>query len=1227
LGEQAKCQINKNLGEQAKCQINKNLGEQAKRPIDKKPQIPEAFLASILSLLQHCPLLMEDAVKKLPLCCLLAALLLGCQSKDQASSSPPPAPADTATGTETTTAATPEATDSPVDTTTAGWTGKLDYLASASSQANVSILIPGQSGFVPLNVGDPIPNGATVRTSSATQAGIALDGDGVIILDKSSELVLLDKARSARLDKGQANFDLPPGQPVHARITLPTGEVELLGTKVNCTATEALSKVLVSRGAVEVRTQAGPLRAGPGDEVQLPKGEEARVGAVVELGEATRWLELPEDVVVIQRGMGSLTARRPGSDANEHALRKASQKVSVSIHGALAYTEVTEVFANDTSHQLEGIYRFPIPSDANISRLALLVDGELIEGAFVENERAERIWQGLINVRKDPALLKWQHGNQFELRIFPIEAHSSRQVTLGYLQTLPLLGNDRLYAYALPFDKAAKAVVDRFEFNAQLSDYDTSRSVQPQGYDALAMHSGKTTKVSFDADHFQANGDLRLLIPSQRNDAPQVLAFKDSQHPDEDAWAMISLSPSIPRQSSAQHRDLMLILDNSYRRQGETMALQRRFLSHFVKEMDEDDRLMVLHCNQQCAPLGPNTFQPPSPELLSELDLAYEQLQAQGGSHLLESIRVAKAIFDARQSSENAARLVFVTDGIASLGELEPATIKNATQQSLDGAGLRLSLVDLGGDSDTLNLRALAEGGNGRVFSLDPERSMSANVLNILGAQYAHELNGFELSTGPELSQVYSSVQGTLMDGEEVLILARVGTQTSSHVTLRGQLDQQPFEQRFELQLQPSSERELAFIPKLWAKARIDALELSDEKDARAELIALSTRYGVLSRHTSLLALESKQMMRDYGLRTGELDTAYEAPSPDESEPEADHNLPLAGAAPQKAASAPKAKADKQFDYPAEFSDRGGYAMGKPKDQPDTKRARGKAYGPRVSIKAAAQASAERQEKRIERSKTAHEAEPLSVEKRKSYIRTLASAGRLDEAQKVTQGWLELDPLDPEALVLAAENQARLGHVALAQQALDNAMDTAPRAKWLRERLLFAAQSRKQGALACAHQLALDSILGKTDSAKQCPLLSELEAWGIQANTKEESAPAEKQGKHAFTATLSWSGDAQLDLFMVLPNERVLSWLGGSSKLAATDVDAPDREQISLKTLPPGTSNIEVVRVDDGTQPIKGELRIEADKKSKTFSFEIVKGSIRIAEIDKVEYGYRPGWR
>src|SRR5262249_28346332 len=125
-----------------------------------------------------------------------------------------------------------------------------------------------------------------------------------------------------------------------------------------------------------------------------------------------------------------------------------------------------------------------------------------------------------------------------------------------------------------------------------------------------------------------------------------------------------------------------------------------------------------------------------------------------------------------------------------------------------------------------------------------------------------------ELPAG--LTDAAPSVLPTLRAGEEVLIAARMAPDpagiVAGEVILRGRVAGQPFEQRYPLRLAVSSAAGNGFVPRLWASLAIADLERAGTAPDRARLVALSQGYGVMSRETSLLVLESQAMFDAFGV-------------------------------------------------------------------------------------------------------------------------------------------------------------------------------------------------------------------------------------------------------------------------------------------------------------------------------------------------------------------------
>src|SRR5262249_53127644 len=125
--------------------------------------------------------------------------------------------------------------------------------------------------------------------------------------------------------------------------------------------------------------------------------------------------------------------------------------VKVTTHGDLATTEIEHVFANPDSggRPREGTFRFPVPDGAMLTGLAMEIDGHLVEGEIVERDKARAVYEEGVDKMEDPALLEWEEGNWFKLRVFPLVAGQTKRVVIRYTAPLARGADGWEYDYAL----------------------------------------------------------------------------------------------------------------------------------------------------------------------------------------------------------------------------------------------------------------------------------------------------------------------------------------------------------------------------------------------------------------------------------------------------------------------------------------------------------------------------------------------------------------------------------------------------------------------------------------------------------------------------------------------------------------------------------------------------------------------------------------------------------
>lgn len=817
-----------------------------------------------------------------------------------------------------------------VETTTAlssgSWAGRIGLVSRASADRAGGVEVIARAGATATTVanGAVIAAGSELHTDARTRVRLDLNDGTRLVLDRNTR-VRFDSSvpRGVALLSGAvvadvAHLDAGPS----AKITLPTGAVTVLGTRLMLTAADDRSTVRVTRGNVRVEGQAGgSVEVKTGMEGVLGRGIAPAVSPAINLASSVSWSELGTSVHnepdAPVSGLGELRARRPGQTTEQdHAVSLVAHRVKVRIVGNLARTEIEEVFRNETGNELEGIYRFPLPPEAQIERLALDINGQMEQGAFVDKQRAAAIWRGVIRNAvhpiqqrtetedlvwvpgpwRDPALLEWQRGGRFELKIFPIPQHGQRRVSIAYTQTIaPSAGGLRRYVYPLAHDANGSTRVEQFDVDVQVQGHDPQSGVRARGYsltDDTSNPQPNRAHMTFSQGAFVPAGDLVLEYAIPGANAPsQSWAFKPAPLPvtatpntttpshlplgqvvpstpvapvDEPSYVAIALRPQLPHWSDARPRDYAIVVDTSRSMVGERLTRAARLARSMVAEMDPRDRVTVLACDSDCREI-PAHLQYAGADAVRTIEAFLQTEAAAGATDLVAQIRAAVRAIPTVSGRDQ--RIVYLGDGAASMGYRRPDRIAAEVTDALVGSHATITTVAIGADADSTVLNAVARAGGGVASPYVPGETVSTAALSVLEATYGITLRDPSLVLPAGLTEVTPSKLPTIRAGAEVLVVARMrDPRVQGEAILRGTVGGEPFETHIALNVQSTTDRGNAFVPRLFASARIAELEATNALGARSEIVALSQRFRVASRYTSLLVLEGDQMYRAFGV-------------------------------------------------------------------------------------------------------------------------------------------------------------------------------------------------------------------------------------------------------------------------------------------------------------------------------------------------------------------------
>ncbi|HSJ99884.1 MAG TPA: FecR domain-containing protein, partial [Kofleriaceae bacterium] len=1197
---------------------------------------------------------------------------------------------------------------------------------TAADQAD-GVQVRAGGALQPQRKGEPLPAGAELRTDAFTRARLALADGTELVLDHRTELAL-DPAepRRLRLATGRLVADVAhlPDRP--ASIATPMGRIDVLGTRFSVTATDALTAVQVVRGAVAISDRGGKREEVRAGEEGLIEGAAVTVSAAPGLHREVEWSELgrPQAQDDAAAGLGQLRAYKPGEQRDrDWNLALASHDVKVRIVGPVARTEITESFRNDSDHTLEGVYQFPLPADAQIDGLELDVPGGFEAGAFIDKARAAKIWRGVIDKAtpkrisqpltqeiiwvdggwRDPALLDWKRGGRFELRIFPIPPKGVRTIKLSYTQVVTPRGPWRQYVYPLPHSKDGSTVADRFAVDVEVrgaapglvraGGYDLQPDPQRRDAIALAMaQSGFVPRGDLVIDYRAEGGDAELrawtfaggaaVAPDEKLAGkkhvgidPAVVAAQRAVAADVRPTAVLALRPSLPRWREARPRDYAIVIDASQSMVGERYARASTLAATIVDELDRRDRFTVLACDSACRSLG--DLRTPSAAASSEAGAWLAGQTPAGASDVVAAVRAGAAALPAR-GGDREPWVMYIGDGFSTTGFRRVADVERAIADTA-GSTIRVATVGIGGDADAALLAAVARGGGGSYVAWVPGQSVDAAAVASLESTYGSALRGATIELPPGLADVAPAVLPTIRAGEETLVAARITGDVAGDVIVRGTVGGQPFEQRYPLSLAVSTAPGNAFVPRLWARLAIEQLERGGLAEDRTKIVALSQGYGVMSRETSLLVLESAAMFEAFGVDRGaaaakwtgdeDLEEAVASGTIAHARP-TDDDLGSIGAG-AGAGKAAKKKMSRAFDLAegeAAWGDAPGAVTGttsampapKPTARPPTRderaqeqqdRLRRRPAEPpmrrmfamrrtwvRVPSVAAYSGPHAAIHKAVAEGEKALAAVPDSRERHRDLVQALSYAGEIPRALDLAGKWLERDQLDPQALGYRADLLGRDGQRELALRTLAGLVDLDADRAALHERLVRAYDHAGRAALACSHRIALAALAGKADEARRAAdavrclraLGREPDAALVLRALRDDStrAAAEKALTAAPPAprlagdlvlTARWEGGEDLDLSLVSPDGTRVSWMGGRTDVTVADATSAAREQLAIRTLRRGNYLVEIGRGDAPSgraiHPIRGTVEIAVLGTKRSLPFELAGARAAIGRI------------
>lgn len=566
---------------------------------------------------------------------------------------------------------------------------------------------------------------------------------------------------------------------------------------------------------------------------------------------------------------GSLLANREGKVVK---VPLKHTRVRISVSGYLAETTVTQEFDNPHQDKIEAIYAFPLPSDSAIWSFALRSGDRTIQGKILERERARAIFRRASLAGQVAALLTQERPNLFTQKVANLLPRKPVVVTLRYVSRLRY--DAGAYELVFPMVVGPRFVVrdkDKAGRPRLLSppvlppnlrsahDIDLQVEVEagvPIASLACPSHrlrvdrpSRSSASARIDAGDRIPNRDfiLRYRVDGKRP-AAAVIAHRGQER--QPGALLLMVQPPAAKRMRPVPRELIFVLDTSSSMTGAPLQAAKRLVRRFVKGLGPQDTFQIVRFSDGSSSLGPSMIanRPGNVKLaLTWLD----RLRARGGTWVQRGLETA---FGLPHDPERLRMVVFVSDGY--IGNEDQ--VLGLLQRRLGSS--RVFALGVGTAVNRYLLEEMATLGRGLVRVVRPDELVERTVDELYVRISRPLLTDLTVEfRGVKVASLTPKRLPDLFEGEPLFLHGLYRTPGKGTVVVHGRRQGALVKLEIPVALPRHDGRHRA-VALSWARARIAELERrllrGDDETVRKQVLELSLRYGILTRHTAFVAVD-----------------------------------------------------------------------------------------------------------------------------------------------------------------------------------------------------------------------------------------------------------------------------------------------------------------------------------------------------------------------------------
>jgi Ca-activated chloride channel family protein len=541
------------------------------------------------------------------------------------------------------------------------------------------------------------------------------------------------------------------------------------------------------------------------------------------------------------------------------ALQVNSMKVETRIKETAATTTLEQVFFNQTAHQLQGFYYFPIPENASIDKFSMFINGVETQGEVLDAAKARKIYEDIVRRSLDPALLEYYNQSLFRVKIFPIQPRSEQKIRMTYTETLQK--ENGTIEYTFPFgstENQATKEIPEFSFKVSLETISKLKNIySPTHETEIIRKNDNKAVVGFEGNALKNAANFKLYFNTDNSKIGlSTLTYNDTY---EDGFFMLNLSPGIGDAEEVIAKDITFVVDVSGSMAGEKMEQAKKALIFCIANLNDNDHFNVIRFSTEANALY-DDLKIANKENRKQASAYIEKLRPIGGTNIDEALSLALA---KKKDDNRPDFVIFLTDGKPTIGETnEDQLLKRVA--SYNPKNTRIFTFGIGTNLNTKLLDQLTEMTKAYRTYVLPSEDIEIKVSDFYTKVASPILTNITIKFDEnfKVSELQPKSLPDIFKGSSMTILGRYAGSGNGKIIVSGMVNGKEKTYTYNANFLKKN-KENDFVSSLWAASTVgflmDQIRLNGEnKELIGEVVRLSKKYGIITPYTSYLILEDE---------------------------------------------------------------------------------------------------------------------------------------------------------------------------------------------------------------------------------------------------------------------------------------------------------------------------------------------------------------------------------